>query len=117
MKLIVAGGRSYRLSLRDQIELGRICRDLGVTEIVTGGSAGVDYDADFWAKKHGYPTTVFWPKWNALGRRAGPIRNREMAAYAAPNGACLLFTGGRGTANMRHNAESYGLRIILAGQQ
>lgn len=62
-----------------------------------------DWFADAWALKYGYKLMRFWPDWDKYGRRAGPIRNREMAEYlASKSGFLIAFWDGesRGTANM-----------------
>jgi len=56
----------------------------------------------------GLVVKIFKADWNRHGRAAGPIRNREMAAYA--DGVCL-FKGGRGTASMYREAVKAGLVI------
>lgn len=68
------------------------------TEIVHGGARGVD------AAAHDLfdgvlPVRVFPPDWKAFGKAAGPIRNREMAAYA--DVMLAVWDGkSRGTKNM-----------------
>ena len=107
MKLIVAGGRTVHL-LPVEIAVLDALRPV-ITEIVSGGAAGIDTDGEHWAKSSGVPVKQFVAKWQELGRKAGPIRNGEMASYAD---AVMLLPGGSGTENMKRAAEKRGLLII-----
>ncbi|BDI29476.1 hypothetical protein CCAX7_15270 [Capsulimonas corticalis] len=50
-----------------------------VTRIISGGARGVDTAAARYARAHGIPLTEIRADWS-LGRRAGPLRNREIVA-------------------------------------
>lgn len=104
MKLIIAGGRQYSLGYRDFDKLDDI---EGVTEVVSGGAAGADRSGEGWARNRGIPIRIFPANWS-LGKRAGMLRNREMAEYAD---AVALFPGGNGTESMAQEAAIRGLRI------
>ena len=107
MRLIIAGSR-YTTTFTEA-DLARLeeIRPL-VTEVVSGGAKGVDSLGEAWAKKHGIPVKRFPAQWGLHGRRAGPIRNRQMAEYAD---AVVLFPGGRGTTNMHDEAVAAGIRV------
>ena len=105
MKLIVAGGRSYRLQPSDIEKLNNVAN---VTELVSGGAPGVDSDAEAWATSRHISITKFIPDWEHFGRAAGPIRNKKMAEYAD---AVILFPGGKGTASMLKEAQKAELTI------
>jgi hypothetical protein len=109
MKLIVAGGRDFRLGDAHEMALALLVDHEGFTEIVTGGAPGVDSDAHDWASEVGLATRVFPADWHQHGKAAGPIRNREMAAYAD---AVVLFPGGLGTASMAREASAANLKIF-----
>lgn len=55
---------------------------------------------------------IFPADWDKYGRRAGPIRNREMAEYAD---ALLAYWDGksRGTKNMIEEARARGLKVSI----
>lgn len=122
MRLIIAGSRGFggltRSQLRDLIsqsvaEHGLTTR---VTEVVSGCCPEVDLAGEEWAEKcRGLPVRRFPADWKANGRAAGPIRNRQMAEYAAsvdgPGGALLALWDGEshGTANMI--AETYKVEL------
>lgn len=105
MKLIICGGRDYELSAAAYDKLWNIH---GVTEVVSGGATGADACGEFWARVSHVPVKRFPADWGFHGKAAGPIRNRQMAEYAD---AVALFKGGKGTANMRAEAERAGLII------
>jgi len=108
MKLIIAGGRTYRLTEQDIQRLD----ELGATEVVSGCATGADEDGQRWAESRGLPVRRFPPDWNRLGFAAGPRRNRQMAAYAD---AVILFPGGRGTLSMFNEARAANITIYDGG--
>lgn len=109
MKLVIAGSRFADLSEADLVRLDAIHAEHGVTEVVSGGAKGVDRCGESWAEARGIPIRVFRADWRRYRRGAGPVRNREMAAYAD---AAVLFPGGSGTRNMLEEARRAGLRVF-----
>lgn len=107
MKLIIAGGRDYYLTLDDFTNLNAI-RDQ-VAEVVCGGADGADNCGKLWGEAHNIPVRLFAADWKKHGRSAGPIRNREMSEYAD---ALAIFPGGKGSANMLEEATKRGLKIF-----
>ena len=72
-------------------------------EIVSGGARGVDSLGERFAREYGYKLWRFPADWNAYGRAAGPIRNRQMLEFAMERNPVLIaFWNGasRGTSNM-----------------
>jgi len=114
MKLIIAGGRNYRLTPADYDRLAVLrdaCDRAGdpITEVVSGCSVGVDTAGEDWAKRREIPVNPFPANWKKFGDSAGPRRNEEMAKYAD---AVVLFPGGKGTESMFHEAKKAGIRIF-----
>jgi hypothetical protein len=105
MKIIIAGGRDYKLNQDDFQRLENI---ENISELVSGGAAGVDSDAERWALERNIPIKQFKPNWKQFGRAAGPKRNKEMAKYAD---AVALFQGGKGTQSMHAEASREGIVI------
>lgn len=108
MKIIIAGGRD--LDPEDVFHsLNWLSYRFEATEIVSGGAKGAEEGGERWAKFYNIPIKRFNANWNQHGRRAGPIRNREMAKYAD---VAVLFPGGKGTESMKREAERFGLEIV-----
>lgn len=113
MRLIIAGGRDYRLTKDDQAFIANVVDKYNVTEIVQGGAKGADLGAKLWAKANGIECTEFPADWDKFHKSAGMIRNRQMADYAD---TLLVFPGGSGTANMIEIAAKLKLLIIARYQ-
>lgn len=82
MKIIVAGSRSivsYN-TVRDAIRASSFLRQ--ITEIVSGRAKGVDLSGELWAQVNSMPLRCFPANWSEFGKRAGVLRNCEMAEYA-----------------------------------
>lgn len=117
--VVVTGGRRYRDSAVIYKALHAVAADQGgEISLYHGGCTGADALAAQWASEYGI-NCVCWPaNWQAYGRAAGPIRNREMLTAALANGtacALLAFPGGRGTASAIHSAQSLGIPVIWGG--
>lgn len=110
MKLVICGGRHYRLNDEDFELLDKLHAEHKITEVVSGACAGADKDGEAWAERNGIPVKQFMPAWDDQGSAAGPIRNQAMADYAD---ACIAFPGGRGTQDMLNKARAKGMRLII----
>lgn len=115
MKVIVAGGRDYLASATIEVRkaqtewLAEKLSQLGATEVVSGGATGADYLGEQVAKQLGLPCKKFPANWKKYGKKAGHLRNEDMAEYAD---AVILFPGGNGTKSMgisakRNNLPTY----------
>lgn len=111
---IIAGGRDLYLPelVSEAVQLwleghGPIC------EVVTGAADGMDAAGEAWAALAVYPVRRFPANW-AIGRRAGPLRNQEMATYAAARqGGCIVIHhGSAGSRDMLRVAKRMSLKII-----
>lgn len=83
MKLIIAGSRG----IGDEVTQVRLkefflLQSFIVDEIVSGTARGVDQSGEAYAKANTIAVKRFPADWNTYGRRAGFLRNAEMAAYA-----------------------------------
>ena len=117
-RIIVAGGRDFTDYALLSETLGVILKryTLREVQIVSGCCRGADALGERYAREHGIPIKRFPANWLAYGKAAGPIRNREMAEYAAEcDGMLVAFWDGksRGTASMIRLAEKYGLQIKI----
>lgn len=104
MKLLIAGSKTFKFDHDFIHEAIYAVNNYETTftnlEIVSGGAKGIDSTAKEYAKRWNKPFTEFPADWDAHGKAAGPIRNKQMAEYAD---ALLLIWDGesRGSANMK----------------
>lgn len=80
MRVIVAGGRDYQDYNRVKNILDTSI--IEITEVVCGEAAGADGLGRKWAEENKIPVTSFPANWNKYKRKAGFLRNTEMAEYA-----------------------------------
>lgn len=107
MKTIIAGSREI-----DDAELVEVAiADSGfvITEVVCGCAPGVDMLGSNWAARHNVPVKCFPAKWSEYGRRAGPIRNCEMAKYA--DALICVHRNTPGSLHMVREARRRGLKV------
>ena len=117
-RIIIAGSRNFN----DYRRVADTLDKLGIhlindIEIVSGNAPGVDTLGEKYAKAYGYPLKIFSANWNEYGKAAGPIRNEQMAKYAAAadRGILIAFPTdeSRGTRNMIKLAKEYGLEVYV----
>jgi hypothetical protein len=109
-KVIIAGSRAfvdYSL-VREKCDYYLQNKD-GIT-IISGGARGADALGERYAKENDHALEIFPADWDALGRAAGHIRNKQMAKNAD---ALILFWNGTspGSKSMLRYAQQYGLDI------
>ena len=117
MRVIIAGSRTLghrRFEVVAAIKELVATLDGPVTQVVSGKARGVDTIGEYWAKySHETPIPIasFPADWDRYGNRAGPIRNREMAANAD---VLILIWDGKssGSADMKRAATKAGLKIL-----
>ena len=109
MRVLVTGGRTF-----DDIELLETTLDAVhatnlISVLIHGAASGADTMAGEWAIRQGVEVVACPANWKQYGRRAGPIRNREMLELSPD--LLVAFPGGRGTADMISAAEQKGIPI------
>lgn len=106
MKTIIAGSRTFN----DYSLLQSVCDEAEITEVVSGTAAGADKLGERWANERNIPITQFPADWNKWGKRAGFLRNVQMAEYGE---ALIAFWDGesKGTKMMISEAEKRGLTV------
>lgn len=109
MRVIVAGGRDFKETTENLLWLLATLKNLGATTILCGCARGADELGAYASKRLGLMLERYPADWDRYGKRAGPIRNRQMACNAD---ALIAFPGGLGTANMKLEAQSRNLKII-----
>ena len=83
---------------------------LNITDILSGMASGPDTQALAWAKKNKINTIEYPADWSRHGKKAGILRNIEMAGDAE---ACIAFWDGKskGTLQMFRYAADKGLYV------
>ncbi len=88
-------------------------KQFGISVLIEGGANGVDSLARRWGGRRGLPRLTMHAPWDALGKRAGPVRNGWMITETMAE-ACLHFPGGNGTADMVKQARAANLLMFDA---
>lgn len=110
MNVIIAGGRD--ITDYDLIERAVERSGFDIEQVVSGGAKGVDTLAILYAQKHNKLLAVFMADWDRHGRKAGPIRNGQMAEYA--DALIAIWDGkSKGTKNMIDQATAKGMPVYV----
>lgn len=110
---LVCGGRDFIDWEAAEEELESLSPEM----IVHGGARGADTLAGRFALERGLPCLCWPADWNAHGKAAGFIRNRQMAEFL--DGLRMLghqtlvvaFPGGKGTASMVKIANEMAFKV------
>ena len=123
LRVIIAGSREFNdfpKLMNSSIEIltgiSKKRDDLDRIRIISGTTRGADKLGEQYAKIAGYELSKFPADWDGLGKRAGYIRNAEMAKFAVEDGnygVLIAFWDGqsRGTKHMIDLATRYGLEV------
>lgn len=120
VRVIIAGSRTFN----DYNKVVKAaCEYLNPNDditIISGAAKGADTLGELFADRNGLSLVKMPAKWDLYGKRAGYLRNEEMANYAAEGrGILLAFWNGKspGTKHMIQIAKEKGLEvhIILYG--
>lgn len=79
--------------------------------IIAGEAKGADFLARVWAKWLQVDYIGFPAEWDTHGKRAGPIRNKQMLTEGKPD-LVIAFPGRRGTADMVSQSKKAGVEVI-----
>lgn len=110
MKVIIAGSR-YITDPKFIHEAWR-CAAFPATEVVSGGAKGVDALGEELAYKLGLPVKRFEADWRSYGKKAGILRNCEMACYG--DALIAVWDGhSRGTKDMISQAIQRKLPVFV----
>lgn len=110
-RVIIAGGRDfdyYQLLKATMDKL--LCNITDEITVVCGQAKGADTLGEQYAMEKGYTIDYYPAQWKLYGKRAGYLRNEQMAQNAD---ALAAFWNGesRGTKNMIELAKRYGLKV------
>lgn len=110
MRTIVAGSRS----VTDQSVVDAAIKGCGWTPtvIISGTARGVDTLGENWARANNVPIERFPANWSLYGKRAGYLRNQQMADNA--DALIAVWDGqSHGTHHMIAIARSAGLKVFI----
>ena len=116
MRIIVAGSRSFDCYWLLESKLDFYIGGNQLVQIVSGTARGADQLGERYAENRGLSIERFPADWDKHGKRAGYVRNEQMARYATH--AVIFWDGSsRGTASMIKLCKTYNLkyRVVLYG--
>lgn len=120
LRIIIAGSRDfndYEFLKREVLNIVNYNnRQKEYVKIISGCARGADTLGEQFAKEFGLEVKRFPADWDNLGKRAGYVRNAEMAKFAVKDdndGTLIAFWDGqsRGTKHMIDLAKRYGLEV------
>lgn len=110
-RVIIAGGRDFGDYPLLSGTMDNLLRNITEEIVVVCGQArGADTLGEQYAKERGYRVDYYPADWKRYGKRAGYLRNEQMARNAD---ALVAFWDGesRGTKLMIELAKKYGLKV------
>lgn len=110
-RVIIAGGRDFQdYPLLRQTMNKLLVNIKDEIVIVSGKARGADAMGERYAREYGYPVLPFPAEWEKYGRKAGVLRNMEMAKNAD---ALVAFWNGesKGTKSMIDLAHRFRLPV------
>lgn len=111
-RCIIAGSRDFDDYPLLQAEVCMFLDDLDSldVEIISGCAKGADSLGERFASDWKLPVKKFPANWDKYGKRAGILRNCEMAKYATH---CIVFivNGSKGSSHMIQEAKKQGLTV------
>ena len=118
-RIIIAGSRSFNNyeTLKDRVTKFLYTKP-DDRVIISGGAKGADALGERYAQEYHIPVKRFPANWDTYGKKAGILRNIEMAKYATDDnaeGILIAFWDGvsHGTGHMLRIADDYGMEIYL----
>lgn len=111
MRVIIAGSRV--LENQDLVEIAVSESGFDIQTVLSGRARGIDSLAEQWAHARGVPVEGYPALWSMYGKRAGRIRNQQMAEKADALIAIMVRTGSVGTLDMIDRASAMGLKVHI----
>lgn len=118
LRILVCGGRHFAdYDLLEETINGVIAESgWEDIEIVSGHCAGADRLGELYAEKHNAQAKIFPAEWEKYGKRAGPMRNKQMVDYISgfENKIVIAFVSAKtkGTRNTIALAKKANIRVI-----
>lgn len=117
-RVIIAGSRDMADYGTAKKAIAAALAEIGGNQvrIVSGHCRGADLMGERYARENGLELAVFPAEWNIYGRRAGFVRNTQMADFASEEGnegVLIAFWDGqsRGTKMMIGIAQKKGIAV------
>jgi hypothetical protein len=114
MRIIIAGSRDFNDQKTVDEAVDKFINQLPCSkiQIISGGARGADRLGENYARARHYELKIFPARWDRYGKRAGYIRNEEMAENAD---ALIAFWDGKspGTKHMIDIARDKGLNVTV----
>lgn len=114
-KVVVYGGRDYSDASTLEIVLDFLLAEHSFKLLIQGGAKGADTLAKDWGLKRGIIVESYPANWGLHGKRAGPIRNKEMIVNGRPE-LGVGFPGGAGTNDMTNQLKRAKIPTILVSK-
>lgn len=113
MRVLVCGGRDFDDVDFAVYHLETIHRDTPINTVISGMAQGADLIGWAWAKERGINVEEYPADWEQYGRRAGPIRNKQMRDEGCPD-LVMAFPGGTGTEHMIEISEQANINTWIS---
>jgi hypothetical protein len=112
MKIIIAGSRNFNDYNLLKTSCDNLLTQFTNIEIVSGTARGADKLGERYAREKGYSIKEFPANWDKFGKRAGYLRNDEMAQYSD---MLIAFWDGtsKGTKHMIDLANKRGIKVEI----
>lgn len=112
MKVIIAGSRT----ITSEVDVLKAIHESGwlmqITQVVCGGADGADRLGKDFAEANGIPIRMFTADWDKYGKKAGVLRNVQMANHA--DALIAIWDGkSKGTKHMIEIALIKGLKLFV----
>lgn len=116
MRVVVTGGRDFTDKDFVWKHLDHVHQKTPIALLIQGDARGVDRLCRDWAIYNHVPVEDCPADWDTLGKRAGYIRNQSMIDNYHPE-LCVVYPGGRGTADMVGRVRKASIRIYAPTYQ
>jgi hypothetical protein len=98
VRVIIAGSRGYKGGALG-VERAVKASGFDIATVISGAARGADLAGERWASANGISCELYPADWDKYGKKAGAIRNQQMADVA--DALIALWDGqSRGTADM-----------------
>ena len=125
VRIIIAGSRTFNDYIKLKAAMFDVIYDLKRNnekelniKIISGTARGADKLGEKYADEKGYEVIRFPADWDRFGKRAGYVRNAEMAKYAVSDDSIGVLVAcwdgiSKGTKHMIDLANKYGLEVLI----